>query len=69
MNNRQRFNNIMNCQGSDRILYFEEGIRTEVLRKWGITKSQFLQQFNVDFREEIIPEIDVKPALKNLGKI
>ena len=62
MNNRQRFNNIMNCSGSDRILYFEEGIRHEVLKKWGITKSQFLQQFKVDFREEIIPDIDVKPT-------
>ena len=40
MNNRQRFNNIMNYRDVDRILYFEEGIRKEVLKKWGIKKWQ-----------------------------
>jgi len=64
MNNKQRFNNIMNYKDVDRILYFEEGIRKEVLKKWGIKKSDFLKQFKVDHREELIPDVDVKPAFK-----
>ena len=64
MNNKQRFNNIMSYRDVDRILYFEEGIRKEVLKKWGIKKSDFLKQFKVDHREELIPDVDVKPAFK-----
>jgi len=64
MNNKLRFNNIMNYKDVDRILYFEEGIRKEVLKKWGIKKSDFLKQFKVDHREELIPDVDVKPVFK-----
>ena len=64
MNNKQRFNNIMNYKDVDRILYFEEGIRKEVLKKWGINKSEFLEQFYVDHRVELVPDVDPKPAFK-----
>jgi uroporphyrinogen-III decarboxylase len=64
MNNKHRFNNIMNFRETDRTLYFEEGIRKEVLNKWNIKNSDYQKQFKVDYREEIIPDIDVKPAYK-----
>ena len=64
MNNKQRFNNIMSYQNVDRIIYFEEGIRKEVLKKWGIKKSDYLNQFKVDYREEIVPDVDPKPIFK-----
>ena len=64
LNNRQRFNKIMNFQDVDRVLYFEEGIRSEVLKTWGITRAAFLKKFNVDHREEIIPDLDVIPSFK-----
>jgi uroporphyrinogen-III decarboxylase len=54
----------MNYQEVDRAIYFEEGIRDEVLKKWNISRSDFLKKFNVDFREEIIPELDPIPAFK-----
>ena len=76
LNTKQRFNRIMNLQDVDRVLYFEEGIRTEVLKSWGLSRSEFLRKFNVDFREEIIPTLDVSPAfrkwpstLKQLSKL
>lgn len=62
LNNRERFNRIMNFQDVDHVLYFEEGIRKEVLKKWGITRSAFLKKFNVNRREEIIPDLDVIPT-------
>ena len=64
MNNKLRFNNIMNFREIDRTLYFEEGIRKEVLKKWKIKKTNFQKQFKVDYREDIIPDVEVKPALK-----
>jgi hypothetical protein len=54
----------MNFQDVDRVIYFEEGIRSEVLKKWGITRAAFLKRFNVDQREEIIPDVDVIPSFK-----
>ena len=64
LNGRQRFNRIMNFQDVDRVLYFEEGIRTEVLKKWGLNRSVFLKKFNIDLRKEIIPKLDVSPAFR-----
>ena len=76
LNSKQRFNRIMNLQDVDRVLYFEEGIRPEVLKSWGLGRSEFLKKFNVDYREEIIPILDVSPAfrkwpssLKQLSKL
>ena len=64
LNGRQRFNRIMNFQDVDRVLYFEEGIRTEVLKKWRLNRSVFLKKFNVDLRKEIIPKLDVSPTFR-----
>lgn len=64
MNSKQRFNHVMKYLDVDRTLYFEEGIRNDVLIKWGISKRDFYKRFEVDFREELISNLDVKPLFK-----
>jgi len=58
------------CYGSpDRVPYFEEGIRDEVLRAWyrqGLPRgSDLSQMFHCDRMEEIEPDLDPKPRPKN----
>ena len=69
MNSRERFRQTM-CYGSpDRVPYFEEGIRDEVLRAWyrqGLPRgSDLSQMFHCDRMEEIEPDLDPKPRPKN----
>ncbi len=64
MTSKERFINTMNYQNVDRIPYFEEGIRDEVLDAWKINKKDILKRFPIDLREEIIPELDPIPKFK-----
>jgi len=68
MKSRDRFRETMRYGRPDRVPYFEEGIRKEVLEVWrrqGMPpKSEFLQRFPSDPRIEIEPELDPLPPLK-----
>jgi hypothetical protein len=68
MNSRERFRITMQYGKPDRIPYFEEGIREEVLRAWmkqGLpSKSEFTRMFPCDKREEIQLELDPIPPPK-----
>ena len=63
MNGRQRFLATMQFGKPDRVPYFEEGIRREVLRAWrkqGLSRdTDLLKMFTTDAREEI--DLDVYP--------
>jgi len=67
MNNRQRFHQTMNFSSSDRILYFEEGIREGVVKQWykqGLSKNQNLSDiFPTDRFIEIQLNIDPLPEI------
>lgn len=57
------------CYGSpDRVPYFEEGIREEVLRAWykqGLPRdSDLTRMFHCDRMEELEPDLDPKPRPK-----
>ena len=66
MNSRERFLETMRYGKPDRVPYFEEGIRKEVLRSWrkqGLPKGADLaQMFPTDHREVI--ELDLEPRPK-----
>lgn len=68
MNSRDRFRETMRYGAPDRVPYFEEGIRDEVLRAWrgqGLTRrSEFEAMFLHDRREEIHPDLEPLPRLK-----
>ena len=63
MNSRQRFQETMRFGKPDRVSYFEEGIRKEVLKVWrkqGLAADADLtKMFSTDQREEI--DLDVNP--------
>ncbi len=65
MNSRRRFLETMGGGTPDRIPYFEEGIRREVLSAWhkqGLTKQTELKElFHTDEREEIRLDVDPHP--------
>ncbi len=65
MNSRERFLATMQYGQPDRVPYFEEGIRREVLRAWtkqGLpSESEFIRMFPCDKREEIQLELDPIP--------
>ncbi|UCC50370.1 MAG: hypothetical protein JSV68_14810 [Anaerolineaceae bacterium] len=66
MNSRERFQQTM-CYGRpDRVPYFEEGIRDDVLRVWraqGMSADRTLyQMFPIDRRHEIAPELEPRPS-------
>jgi hypothetical protein len=68
MNSQERFNKIMKHEAVDRVPYFEEGIRDEVIEVW---KKQGLSDnikistlFETDRREEIFPDMEPRPVLK-----
>jgi Uroporphyrinogen decarboxylase (URO-D) len=69
MNNRQRFLETMRFGKPDRLLLFEEGMRSQVLRSWrkqGLRDKQELAQlFHYDAYEEFSP--DLEPHLDLLG--
>jgi hypothetical protein len=68
MNSRERFRETMRYGAPDRVPYFEEGIRDEVLRVWrrqGLKgRSEFEAMFRHDRREEIQPDLEPLPRLK-----
>ncbi len=68
MKSRDRFRETMRYGRPDRVPYFEEGLRKEVLDVWrrqGMPpKSEFLKRFPSDPRVEIEPELDPLPPLK-----
>jgi uroporphyrinogen decarboxylase len=68
MNSRQRFRETMCCGKPDRVPFFEEGIREDVLRAWrrqGLKgRSEFEALFRHDRREEIYPDLEPWPRLK-----
>ena len=68
MNSIERFNKTMDYKSPDRIPYFEEGIRDDVIEVW---RSQGLETdmnlgklFPTDIREEIVLDVDPHPYPK-----
>ena len=66
MSTRERFKETMGYGKPDRVPYFEEGIRRDVLRAWrtqGLARDADLSEmFASDFRERI--EVDLEPRPK-----
>ena len=71
MSSRERFKETMSYGTPDRVPYFEEGIRSDVLRAWraqGLTKDTDLATlFPSDHRERI--EVDLEPRPKLLSRL
>jgi uroporphyrinogen decarboxylase len=67
MNSRERFREAMRYGTPDRVPYFEEGIRDDVLAAWrrqGLKRrSEFETMFRHDRREEIHPDLEPLPRL------
>ena len=65
MNSRERFRRTMAYQKTDRVPYFEEGIRDEVLSRWrtqGLARDTDLSlMFPSDQREELIVDLEPLP--------
>jgi hypothetical protein len=63
MNSRERFLETMRFGKPDRVPYFEEGIRKEVLKAWRkqglVSDADLTKMFTTDQREEI--DLDVNP--------
>ena len=68
MESKDRFIRVMQYKDVDRVPYFEEGIRKDVLRTWhkqGLPEKTRLQElFHTDKREEIQPQIDPIPRFR-----
>jgi hypothetical protein len=69
MTSRERFLRTMRYERTDRVPYFEEGIRNDVIKAWrkqGLTKKADLSKmFSTDRREEIEVDLEPRPELKN----
>ena len=67
MTNRERFRHTLLFKESDRLPYFEEGIRSDVIRAWrkqGLSSRKMLyQQFPSDPSDEIQIDLDPYPSL------
>ena len=66
MNSRERFLETMRYGSPDRVPYFEEGIRREVLREWrkqGLSKDADIAQIFPSDQREVI-EVDLEPQPK-----
>ncbi len=65
MNSRERFRETMRFGKPDRVPYFEEGIRNEVLKAWrkqGLSEAANLaNRFQTDPREEIYLDVEPHP--------
>jgi len=65
MNSRQRFNAVMRYSPADRVPYFEEEIREEVIQAWrsqGLPAGADLSQmFSLDRHELLEPDLDPLP--------
>ena len=70
MNSRERFRETMGYGKPDRVPYFEEGIREEVLSRWrtqGLASDADLSQmFPCDRREELIVDLEPLPWPRKL---
>ena len=68
MNSRQRFCETMAYGRPDRVPFFEEGIRADVLNAWkeqGMPDGLSLAElFSIDQRMEIFPELEPHPSLR-----
>lgn len=68
MNSRERFLETMRYGSPDRVPYFEEGIRQDVLRTWrkqGLqSQADFSQMFPTDRREVIEPDLEPHPKFR-----
>jgi len=69
MNSRQRFQRTMRYGDPDRVPYFEEGLRDDVLECWhkqGLPPNADLaRMFHADRRERITVDLEPHPRLKN----
>jgi hypothetical protein len=69
MNSRQRFLEVMRYGKPDRVPYFEEGIRKDVLKVWrkqGLPRGADLHRmFPCDRHEEMEVDLDPQPQLKS----
>jgi uroporphyrinogen decarboxylase len=68
MNSRERFLKVMQYEPVDRVPYFEEGIRDEVIEAWkkqGMSENTEISTlFETDRREEIFPDLEPRPDMK-----
>ncbi|HET6445623.1 MAG TPA: uroporphyrinogen decarboxylase family protein [candidate division Zixibacteria bacterium] len=68
MNSRQRFKETMAYGQPDRVPYFEEGIKEEVLRNWRVegmaADVAFSTLFHSDKQEELAPDVEPIPFPK-----
>jgi hypothetical protein len=68
MSSRQRFLETMQLGQPDRVPFFEEGIRADVLQIWqeqGLSPdSNLAALFHLDRREEILPVLEPQPYPK-----
>jgi uroporphyrinogen decarboxylase len=68
MSGRKRFRETMNYGSPDRVPYFEEGIRKEVLMAWrqqGLSRnSELSRMFATDRRERMQVDLEPRPDLK-----
>jgi hypothetical protein len=68
MNSRERFLKVMQYEPVDRVPYFEEGIRDEVIEAWkkqGMPENTEISTlFETDRREEIFPDLEPRPDMK-----
>jgi hypothetical protein len=69
MTGRERFLKIMHFDRPDRVPYFEEGIRDEVIRVWrgqGLSGRRELEKrFPSDKWERLKPDLEPRPGLKH----
>jgi uroporphyrinogen decarboxylase len=69
MNSRERFSEVMRFGSPDRVPYFQEGIRSEVLKAWrkqGLARGTDLERlFPSDRFEELETNVDPIPAIEN----
>ena len=68
MNSRERFREVMHFGQPDRVPYFEEGIRDEVIHAWRLQglseKRELARRFPSDVRESIELDLEPRPGLK-----
>ncbi len=68
MTSRERFLEVMRFEQPDRVPYFEEGIRDEVIHVWqgqGLSgRRELTRAFPSDVRERMELDLDPRPALK-----
>ncbi len=68
MTSRERFLKTMRYEKTDRVPYFEEGIRKDVIKAWrtqGLSKkAELSEMFSTDRREEIEVDLEPRPKLK-----